>query len=208
LTTYATGVLIGLGAAFMLTADWQQAELLRWFSLNLGSSAWAFGTCASFFVAVMLFLAAELDKPRDGTPRFEKVVHLDQLSDLLAHLFVGIGVIWTAVGMRNALVNTLSVPDSLANDAGQVLGRLVDGGILLALTTTIIGAIGGYLMRLTKTIYLGAQLTGFYEAHEKHGLNETLLRLESIEKLLAHSTPGGSAHVAVPVRHEDGNHAT
>ena len=208
LTTYVAGVLIGLGAVFALTTEWQKAELFGWLSLNLGASAWVFATCAAAFLAVMLCLAAELDRPQDGTLRFEKVVHLDQLSDLLAHLFIGIGVIWTAVGMRNALVNTLSVPDSLASDAGQVLGRLVDGGILLALSTTILGAIGGYLMRLAKTIYLGARLTTFYETHEKQGLNETLLRLASIEKLLERSTTTVPAQDVVSSRHEGGNHAT
>ena len=194
LTTYVAGVAIGLLAVFALVADWQAGEVMSWLSLNLGASMWVFIGCAVLYLLTVLGLQQQLETDA----AYEQVVTLDQLSEVLAHVFVGIGVIWTAIGMRNALVSTLSVPEGLANDAGQVLTRLVDGGILLALSTTIIGAIGGYLMRIGKTIYLGAALTVFYQSHERRDALETLERLGSIEQLLARQ--GGSFR--------EGDHAT
>jgi hypothetical protein len=49
----------------------------------------------------------------------------------------------------------------------MVLQRLVDGGILTALSTTILGGVGGYLMRVTKGLYLGARLNRYYEAQDQ-----------------------------------------
>jgi hypothetical protein len=40
---------------------------------------------------------------------------------------------------------------------------MVQGGILLALSTTIFGGVGGYLMRVYKTITLGAELQLNYD---------------------------------------------
>ena len=61
---------------------------------------------------------------------------------------------------------------------------LFRSGILLALSTTIVGAVGGYLMRLGKTIYLGGLLSVFYEQHERRDLSTAVERLEGIEQLL------------------------
>ena len=62
--------------------------------------------------------------------------------------------------------------------AFAVLGRLVDGGILTALTTTIVGGVGGYLMRVLKSSYLGTRLSRYYEEQEqRHAARvEDLLR--------------------------------
>ena len=38
----------------------------------------------------------------------------------------------------------------------------VDGGILVALSTTIFGGIGGYLLRVAKTLSVGARLRRYY----------------------------------------------
>ena len=116
------------------------------------------------------------------------MAQLDQLSDVLIHVFIGIGVIWTAIGMRNALVATLAMPDTLGGNASHVLGSLVDGGILLALSTTIVGAIGGYLMRLFKTVSLGALLTGYYREQSAQPVESALSRLGNIERLLEQLT--------------------
>jgi hypothetical protein len=79
-------------------------------------------------------------------------------------LFFGIGVIWTAIGMRSALIHGLGDPGAAtAGDAARVLERLVDGGILLALSTTIFGGIGGYLMRVAKVLTVGTDLRRYYD---------------------------------------------
>ena len=93
-------------------------------------------------------------------------------------------VIWTAVGMRSALQAALGDPTSALEDsAGNVLRKLVDGGILLALTTTIVGAVGGYLMRLSKTICAGAALQNYYEALDRQ---EMVALLEAAGRIEAH----------------------
>jgi hypothetical protein len=119
----------------------------------------------------------------DVGPGFTEVLELDQLLDVWIHLFVGIGVIWTAVGMRSALQAALGDPgEALVDNAGSVLQKLVDGGILLALTTTIVGGVGSYLMRLGKAMAVGARLNAFYEAHNRRDMGELIevtRRLES-----------------------------
>ena len=63
-----------------------------------------------------------------------------------------------------------------------MLKRLVDGGILLALSTTIFGGIGGYLMRVYKSIALGSALQQRYDRAARidtSRMNETLHRIES-----------------------------
>jgi hypothetical protein len=166
-----------------------KGDAINWAVSNLGHSVWAFLTCLGLFQFSLTRLKHDLD-PAGPVPEYTQVVQADQLTDIWIHVFVGVGVIWTAIGMRSALVSTLGVADGLANDAGQVLGRLVDGGILLALSTTIVGAIGGYLMRLGKTIYLGAALAEYYQCHDARVLQGGLSQLVEIESLLAQLVAG------------------
>ena len=129
-----------------------------------------------------------------GGPDLRVVVKLDQLSDVWINLFVGIGVIWTAVGMRSALQAALGDPgDALSDSAGSVLHKLVDGGILLALTTTIVGGVGGYLMRLVKTMVVGARLQTFYSGVSRADLRELVGLSERIEARLARLEPPAPA---------------
>ena len=96
-------------------------------------------------------------------PPVDMVLRREQLLDLCASLFFGIGVIWTAIGMRGALLFALGDTAQVSGESGMaVLQRLVDGGILLALSTTIVGGIGGYLMRAGKQLLFGRQLAAVY----------------------------------------------
>ena len=96
-------------------------------------------------------------------PPMDMVMRREQLLDLCASLFFGIGVIWTAIGMRGALLFALGDTSQVTADSGMaVLQRLVEGGILLALSTTIVGGIGGYLMRAGKQLLFGRQLATLY----------------------------------------------
>ncbi len=180
IASYLIGGVMGFFITLAIIADAWQINLVSWTTTNLGHSTWVFTACLGLFVYTLMKLKVQLT----NNDEYQAVVQMDQLSDVWIHLFVGIGVIWTAIGMRSALVSTLSVPDTLANDAGQVLGRLVDGGILLALSTTIVGAIGGYLMRLAKTIYLGSFLTEYYQRHDRQDLEVAMVQLTQIENLL------------------------
>jgi hypothetical protein len=122
---------------------------------------------------------------RAEQPAAGKVVRHEQLLDLSANLFFGIGVIWTAIGMRDALIHGLGDPVvSATAGAFSVLQRLVDGGILLALSTTIVGGAGGYLMRIIKSVVLGEKLTALYIRESQGPADAGLAALERIEQHL------------------------
>ena len=65
-----------------------------------------------------------------------------------------------------------------------MLERMIDGGILLALSTTIFGGVGGYLMRVYKTIKLGARLQQRYDKAARADTSEMRESLSRIEKHL------------------------
>ena len=149
--------------------------VLSWVDRNLGLSVVPFGITLLLFGHSLGRLARRLDEERPP----EEVAQLEHLSDVWISLFFGIGVIWTAIGMRGALLFALGDLDQVVGaGAFVVLQRLVDGGILTALTTTILGGAGGYLMRVFKSLYLGARLSRYYELREQHhsGRIESLLQ--------------------------------
>jgi len=152
---------------------------LQWAYLNLGASIPVFAALllAYFITLGRLRHALEADRSID------QVVQLDQLADIWTTLFFGTGVIWTAIGMRSALIFALGDRDAaLQQGAFAMLERMIDGGILLALSTTIFGGIGGYLMRVYKTITLGTRLQQQYDKAARADTSEmraTLARIES-----------------------------
>ncbi len=164
------------------------SSLWDWVSLNLGFSVWLFALVFALYVINVVQLKRLLALQHFN----ERIVALDQLSDVWIHLFVGIGVIWTAVGMRSALQAALGGGGLAGFDTspGDVLRKLVDGGILLALTTTIVGGIGSYVMRLGKTICVGAELERLVDARERR---EMASLIETTRKIEAHlATQGGA----------------
>ena len=68
--------------------------------------------------------------------------------------------------------------------------RLVEGGILTALTTTIVGGVGGYLMRVIKSSLLGTRLSRFYEEQEQQHAS----RVEALLCEIRASVDAGRAH--------------
>ena len=139
--------------------------LSEWTRRNLGLSVLPFTITLGLYIHSLRALATRLD---DGSPQNE-IGQLEHLTDVWTSLFFGIGVIWTAIGMRSALLYALGDP-AVAAESGAftILTRLVDGGILTALTTTIVGGIGGYMMRVIKSSYLGTKLSRYYEEQEQH----------------------------------------
>jgi hypothetical protein len=191
--SYLGGALVGFAMgllAMLVYVPWQEADLLTrtssWLVLNMGQSIWLFGAVLAFYSTNLV----KLQRLIAENASYKYIVQLDQLSDVWIHLFIGIGVIWTAIGMRSALSTTLNTPTALAEGAGEILSRLVDGGILLALTTTIVGAIGGYLMQLMKTISLGAKLTEYYHVEERSDAAILLSQLSRIEIQLEKMSTG------------------
>jgi hypothetical protein len=164
--------------------------LSEWTRRNLGLSVLPFAITLGLYVHSLRTLARRLD---DSAPQNE-IGQLEHLTDIWTSLFFGIGVIWTAIGMRSALLFALGDPVAAAQSgAFAILTRLVDGGILTALTTTIVGGVGGYLMRVIKSSYLGTRLSCYYEEQDqRHAARvEHLLReiRESIGCLAPTSSP-------------------
>ena len=154
---------------------------LQWAYTNLGLSIPVFALLLlAYFVTLgRLRKAVDLAKP------INQVVQLDHLTDIWTTLFFGTGVIWTAIGMRSALIFALGDRDAaMAQGAFAMLERMIDGGILLALSTTIFGGIGGYLMRVYKTISLGAQLQHEYDKAARADTSEMRQSLQRIEEHL------------------------
>jgi hypothetical protein len=186
----ALGALVAMLAMLLVDPEVTGAAssdaVSAWIGLNLGHSIWLFALVLALYTVHLRRLRGEL--ARAGNSR--AVVELDQLTDVWIHLFIGIGVIWTAVGMRGALQVALADPDhALTDSAGSVLRKLVDGGILLALSTTIVGALGGYLLRLVKTLYAGAALHEFYEARQQSDIRELLSTVQRLEHSLVTARP-------------------
>ena len=162
-------LLLGLAALYLLHALGilgiallqvpQAGEFMDWLRRNLGLSLLPFTVTLVLYLHSLSQLAHRLECQRPP----EEVAQLEHLTDEWISLFFGIGVIWTAIGMRGALLYALGDSDMLASaGAFGVLQRLVDGGILTALSTTILGGAGGYLMRLGKTFFLGVRLNRYY----------------------------------------------
>ncbi|MGI9265681.1 MAG: hypothetical protein ACR2QU_12185 [Gammaproteobacteria bacterium] len=154
---------------------------IDWVWRNLGFSVPVFGL-------VLVLYVTSLDRLRQAlvsSAPLEDVAQADHLSDVWTSLFFGVGVIWTAIGMRGALVQALAGPVDTALGGGvEVLERMVDGGILLALSTTIFGGVGGYLMRAWKALVVGAALKRFYEREARRDLAAMRVSLSAIERRL------------------------
>jgi len=155
---------------------------LEWVYANLGSSIPVFAALLIAFFVTMTRLRSCMEARRP----VNEVVQLDHLTDIWTTLFFGTGVIWTAIGMRSALLFALGEPDATVQaGAFDVLKRLVDGGILLALSTTIFGGMGGYLMRVYKSMTMGAELQHQYD---KAARTDTARMQQSLQRIEEHLT--------------------
>ncbi len=159
-------------------AGLESGPVLDWTRDNLGLSVPVFAVVLVLFARSLRRLHRGLHESRPA----DEVAHAEQLTDTWTSLFFGVGVIWTAIGMRGALLFALGDPDTAVTaGAFAVLQRMVDGGILLALSTTIVGGVGGYLMRIVKTMAVGAALRRYYDqAARAQGetISATLARIE------------------------------
>jgi hypothetical protein len=161
------------------------AEVLTWIRTNLGFSLPVFGLLLALFIGSL----RKLSRAVAVNAAIEEVAQFDHWVDTWISLFFGVGVIWTAIGMRSALIYALGDPESTLDlGAYAILERMVEGGILLALSTTIFGGIGGYVLRVVKALTVETKLKGYYDrlAHAP-GL-EMQLTLEAIEGQLRRLT--------------------
>jgi hypothetical protein len=154
---------------------------LDWAYTNLGLSIPVFAVLLIVFFLTLTRLQRYVDEGR----AVNQIVQLDHLSDIWTTLFFGTGVIWTAIGMRSALIFALADrEDALSQGAFAMLERMIDGGILLALSTTIFGGIGGYLMRVYKTVSLGSELQHCYDKAARADTSQMCDSLNRIEENL------------------------
>ena len=191
LTAGVFGSMVGAGALLYILSRNQLvsfaperlpdlSDWLLWTYTNLGSSIPVFAILLLAFFFSLRRLRSHLENDRP----INEVVQLDHLTDIWTTLFFGTGVIWTAIGMRSALLYALGDPDStIQQGAFAVLERMVDGGILLALSTTIFGGIGGYLMRVFKSISLGSSLQQHYDRAARV---DTSIMRESLQRIERH----------------------
>ena len=167
-------VVLLIGAAFLYMLNMSEVvaisvlkipsvqRVLSWTYDNLRLSIVPFFLTALCFAGSLMRLRLLLSDPKVSA---DKVAQTDHLVDIWINLFFGIGVIWTAIGMRGALLEglgDLNAQSAARLGAFSILQRLVDGGILLALSTTIFGAVGGYLLRLVKSLTVGTRVKAYY----------------------------------------------
>lgn len=204
LTTGIFGSAAGAGALLYIL---QRSELVS-FSVERISTfrpwlEWAYnnlGLSIPVFAAVLIAYFVSLARLRSyltSDRPINEIVQLDHLTDIWTTLFFGTGVIWTAIGMRSALIFALGNSDTAIQlGAFAMLERMVDGGILLALSTTIFGGIGGYLMRIFKAMTLGTLLQQQYDLAARvdtSSMRESLQRIEQHLVQPAASTETGDA---------------
>lgn len=156
---------------------------------------WAYANLGLSLIPFLLILALYFhslrrlnDMLKSAEPPAEQITQTEKWVDIASSLFFGTGVIWTAIGMRAALLYSLEGLD--ATSAAQlgafgILQRLVDGGILLALSTTIFGGVGGYLMRVGKAVTVGAGLHRYYLHAARVHADAFDRRLQHIERDVA-----------------------
>ena len=160
-------------------------RVLSWAYENLRLSVVPFFLTLIFYVGALWRLKRHL---RDHSASLEKIAQADHLVDIWINLFFGIGVIWTAIGMRGALLEglgNLNAQSAAKLGAFSILKRLVDGGILLALSTTIVGAVGGYFLRLVKSLAVGTQVRTHFNRLAKQEADAVNIILKSIEGQLS-----------------------
>jgi len=159
-------------------------RVLAWAYENLRLSVVPFFLTLIFYTGALWRLKHYL---RDQGASVEKIAQADHLVDIWINLFFGIGVIWTAIGMRGALLEglgNLNAHSAAKLGAFSILQRLIDGGILLALSTTIVGAVGGYLLRLIKSLAVGTQVRIYCNQVANQQADAVNVALKSIDEQL------------------------
>jgi len=149
------------------------------------------GYSVLFFTPVLLgyflffaLLKSNLSRYESEPERLEDIRFYSSGMDIFITLFFGIGVLFTAWGLQNALVNAIGgVSKTEAGQLGAwgILQRLVGNGILIALWTTIVGGIGGYLMRVGKHFFLGKELSRCLNWRQEQEKRSFFEALESIK---------------------------
>ena len=154
--------------------------LTNWLALNLGYSAPLFCVALLFVVHSMACLLEELGKDKCCSSR---TFHLEHRVDIGISLLFGIGVLFTAIGIRDALTTAID-GEAAATNGGEVLALLVNGGILSAMTTTVVGGALGYSLRVIKVLATGEKLEKVHARMMGEGLQKQEALLQCISSQL------------------------
>lgn len=130
----------------------------------------------------MLFKSINTD-----SPKYHEVRFWDSVTNIAITLFFGIGVIYTAVGMQRAFQIALgNIDQEMVSSLGpwRILENLVDGGLIMALLTTIIGGALGYSFRVLKFLLFGKSLIRLKDRFERKPYQEMIDKLTNIENQL------------------------
>jgi len=127
--------------------------------MHLRSSLIFFIILFCLYVYFVMKIRALLKNP---SAKPSQLFFFDRLLNITISSFFAVGVIWTAVGMESALLQALSgfqtsSSPGQANQPGalDIMDRLVNGGLLIALSTTIVGGGLGYILRFLKVLFIG-----------------------------------------------------
>ena len=178
---FIAGMVIAVMAdAIAIVSGSASDSVIAWVQTNLGLSA-------VVFLLVLLFIGHTLNALINALGECEldptRIFYLENQYDIGASLLFGTGVLFTAVGIRDALTEAI-LPGQAATSTTDVLGALVSGGILSALTTTIVGGALGYGARLLKNVVVGAELERFHSlCVDRAGARQEQL-LQNIHSLL------------------------
>jgi len=158
----------------------------NWITINLGLSAPLFMILTALgwsYVGRLKDTVTEAQTPP------ARIAHLEQRIDLIVALLFGVGVLYTAVGLRAALVQAIDT--SSDHSASDMLAALVNGGILGAMTSTIVGGVLGYSLRMLKLFRVGHALDAYYSEQDLQVIER---REDILKEILSELRQGNVKH--------------
>lgn len=187
---FALAVVVGVALAFILSVAFGSLDQIRgitaWLSVNLGLSAPLFAALTIMGWSYLESLKQALNADMKAEAQ---ITHLEQRIDLVVALLFGVGVLYTAVGLRGALVQAIDGPTE--QSASGMLTALVNGGILSAMTSTVVGGVLGYGLRMLKLFRVGHALDLYYS---EQALKSVERRENILKEILSELKQGNPNH--------------
>lgn len=187
---FALAVVVGVALAFILSVAFGSLDQIRgitaWLSVNLGLSAPLFAALTIMGWSYLESLKQALNADMKAQAQ---ITHLEQRIDLVVALLFGVGVLYTAVGLRGALVQAIDGPTE--QSASGMLTALVNGGILSAMTSTVVGGVLGYGLRMLKLFRVGHALDLYYS---EQALKSVERRENILKEILSELKQGNPNH--------------
>ena len=180
LALYVVMLFVLRGSGYIVFVN--RASLFQQAFVDLGSSVYFFGANFLLFIICCLKLFYEIKLEE---PSYSAVQFWDERVDSTLVLFSAIGVIYTAVGLMRAFQLGLgNIDQEMAMAIGPwgLLQKLVSGGLIMALLTTIVGGTLHNVFKLIKEFTIGKQLRYFNDNYETSKEQKRLTINKSILK--------------------------